>query len=389
MHYLKNISIAGLLLSVFCRCSTDKTTVEDYQSVKIDMSTVIHHKDYHKIFSKIEIVPLQTADSILVGNIREFTMTDDYFVVQDNQAVISVFDKTGNFISNSSENKGQGPEDYAILMGMAYNENTQCVDVLTPYHLISYNLNFQFKGKSDLPTYTGTDRHASLFFDKLFATGENKYMLFPTTISKDAHRIVLYDSKKGEIIKEVSYEEDVISALTQQVQNMNNLNEHHLSFSPFALTYFLYAVDLENFSIKKKYKLDFGNSSVTAKDLKMFKTEREKVDYLAFESKKPLPLRNFFNRKYLVSIIRCSNEYYTFVKQLETDRDYLIKNSHLNEKINIPAFDGLKNDILYSIVTPVELEKYLDTTLLSDKDKLLSENIAEEDNPVVIKYYLK
>lgn len=48
-----------------------------------------------------------------------------------------------------------------------------------------------------------------------------------------------------------------------------------------------------------------------------------------------------------------------------------------------------KKGKLYSIVTPVELEKYLDATLLSDKDKMLSENIVEDDNPVVIKYYLK
>jgi hypothetical protein len=353
------------------------------------MNTVINNDDYHEIFSKIEIVPLQTTDTTLIGVIRQFIMTDDYFIVQDNQAIISVFDKAGNFISNSSECHGQGPEDYSILMGMAYNENTRCVDILTPYNLISYNLNFQFERKAGLPAYAKTDRHSGLFFYELFATGKDKYMLFPTTISKDAHKIVFYDSKEEKIIKEISYEEDVISALTQQVQNISYLDERNLSFSPFALTYFLYTIDLEDFSIEKKYKLDFGNSSVTAKDLERFNNEKEKVDYLAFESKNPLPLRNFFNRKYLVSIIRYSNEYYTFVKQLETDRDYLIKNSHLNEKINIPAFNGLKNDILYSIVTPVELKKYLDTTLLSDKDKLLSENIAEDDNPVVVKYYLQ
>lgn len=389
MYCIKIISIVALLLSVFCQCSTDKTSVEECPSVKIDMNKVINNENYHEIFSKIEIVPLETTDTSLIAGKRRFIMTDDYFIVQDNQPVISVYDKAGNFISNSSKRHGQGPEDYGILMGMAYNEITQRIDILTPYKLMSYNFNFRCEEKADLPTHVGTAQHTSFFFSELFAIEKDKYILLPTPVSKDPYGIILYDSKKGEIIREISYEEDVISGLTQQELNIDYLDEHNLSFSPFALTYFLYTINLENFSIKKKYKLDFGNKAVTANDLKGFKTKKEGVDYLVFESKYPLPLRNFFNQKYIVSIIRySSNEYHTFIKQIETNRDYLIKNKHLNGKTNIPIFNGLKNNILYSIVTPEELKKF-DTTLLSDKDKMLIENIAEDDNPVAIKYYLK
>jgi hypothetical protein len=389
MYCFRNIFIAISLLSVFCKCTADKAEVEEYQSVKIDMNKVISNVNYHELFSKIEIVPLQTSDTSLIGRVQKFIITDDYYVVQDQQMIIFVYDKMGNFISNSSKQRGPGPEEYQIFIGMAYNEYTQCIDVITPYYLMSYNTSFQFERKTKLPTYAATDKHLSFFFEELFAIEKDKYIIvLPTTVSEDPRRVVLYDLKKGEIIKDVSYENDVIHGLNQQDQAMNNFDNQNLSFSPFALTYFLYTINLESFSLKKKYKLDFGNKSVTIKDLKGFQTERESLDYLAFESKAPLPLRNFFSQKYIVSIIRCSNEYYTFIKQIESNRDYLIKNEHSAEQTNIPIFDELKNDILYSILTPDEL-KNLDTTLCSDEDKMLLDNIKEDDNPVVVKYYLK
>jgi hypothetical protein len=383
-YFLSSVLLLSLML-----CSCTKERVDKVPTVSIDISSA-RELESSILFSKIELIPLETTDSSLVSTIRQMIFTDEFIIMSDNKNIISVFDKKGNFISNSKKRYGQGPEDYGILMGMSLNNHINNVEVLTPNYLMSYDIHFNFKAKSKLPVNIKTSpQKGGQYFGGLFALVKDKYMLLPTTVSNDPYRIVVFDAKKNKIVKEISYADQVVAALTQQVQNINYYNDSILSFSPNAFSYFYYTLDLKTLNLKKQFKLDFGIEHVMPKDLMQFKTEREKCDYLAFDSKFPLPLRTFFNDKYIITLIRKESEYFTYIKQIKTSMDFLIKNKLEKGQRQMPFFEGLIDNILYAKINPDELEKFVDPDLLDKQGRMIFENKDMEDNPVIVKYYLK
>lgn len=53
------------------------------------------------LFSKIEIVPLAMREGNFLGNVDRVQVSDNYYVVSDSRQILTVFDKTGKFVSSS------------------------------------------------------------------------------------------------------------------------------------------------------------------------------------------------------------------------------------------------------------------------------------------------
>lgn len=381
------ISCVITVIIVLGSCS--KGTVDEIQIINIDMnSTVV--LDNNKLISKIELIPLQTIDSSLLDNIRQMIFTDRYIIVSDNKSIVSVFDAKGKFISNSKKRYGLGPEEYSILMGFTFNKHNNNIEILTPNFLLSYDVKFNYIGRTELPIEEKvSDRKRGLRYESIFALNNKKYILLPTTVSSDPHSIIFFDANTNEVFKNMSYSDQVIAGLTQQVQNVNYYMDSVLSFSPNAFSYYYYTIDLKSHRLIKEFKLDFGNQSVTPEDLLSYKSEREKCDYLAFNSKYPLPLRTFFNSTKIVSIIRKDNDYYTFIKSATAPTEVLIKNKLNKGENQLPFFEALIENVLYAKISPNELEQYNLSEFLDEQGRLLLKSVKPDDNPLIVKYYLK
>ena len=50
---------------------------------------------------------------------------------------------------------------------------------------------------------------------------------------------------------------------------------------------------------------------------------------------------------------------------------------------------GINNNCLYSAIQPYELEEYVDKNLLHADYQSIVSKINDEDNPIIVKYYLK
>ncbi len=60
------------------------------------------------LFSKIEIVPLAMREGNFLGNVERVQVSDNYYVVSDSRQILTVFDKTGKFVSSSEDKMGNG-----------------------------------------------------------------------------------------------------------------------------------------------------------------------------------------------------------------------------------------------------------------------------------------
>ncbi|MDR1339660.1 MAG: hypothetical protein LBK58_06380, partial [Prevotellaceae bacterium] len=301
--------------------------------------------------------------------------------------VVSIFDENGNFISNSGNKMGGGPHDYYTFMGFSYNHILNGIDILTPYHLINYDLNFNFINKTNLPAWPKTsEKKLSQFFASSYAVNENESIILPATASENPFRIIIYNTEEERIVKEMDYSDDIVAGINAQITNLYPLNDSLICFSPQALSYVHYIIHKKTLSLEKTFKIDFGKQNIKPSDLNKYETDKEKNDYLFLESEAPLPLRTFFNNEYIVSTIKIKNEYYTYLNLRKTNTVYLFNN---RGKHKTPVFDCLNNNILYAAIQPYELKDYVDLSLLDEKSKKIIENTGDDDNPVIVKYYLK
>jgi len=385
----RNILLSNIFfLSILLSSCINNTNEEKVQIVSINTNNVENLKA-KKLFSKIELIPLQTIDTCLIGNIRNVIFTDNYFIISDNNDVISLFDKFGKFISNSAKQKGSGPADYSILFNISFNKFLNCIDLTTPRGLISYDTHFRFVKNTVLPSITKKSKtNPGFFIDKVVAIDQDKYVMLPTQVSENPNRIIFYDSKNKRVIKEISYDDDVIAQLTQQVQNFAFLNDSILAFNPPVFSNYHYLINLKTMTLNKYFKFDLGMQNIKKEDLNKFNSEREKCDFLAFKSKNPLPLRTFFNFKYIITHIRKQNKYLTYFKQFGKTETCLINNKSTSG-MQLPYFDELINNVLYATIQPKDLEKFVNIEIMSDKDRALIKKVKVDDNPVIVKCYLK
>jgi hypothetical protein len=338
-------------------------------------------------YSKIELVPLETIAKSLVSNKRNLIVTEYLYIINDNLDIISIFDEKGNFISNSKNKIGNGPEEYYTFMGVSYNEVSNSIDILTPYCKMNYDINFNFICKTKLPAKPKTSAtKLSQFFEASYALNENECIILPTTVSENPFRMIVYNTKEEKIVKEIDYSNDIIAGINAQIINLFPLNDSLICFSPQAFSYIHYTLNKYTLSLEKSFEFDFGELTVTRSSLSKYKTEREKNDYLLLESKYPLPLRTFFNNEYIVSTVKIKENYYTCLNFRKTNMVYVFNNKG---DYKTPVFDYLCNNVLYAAIQPYEIRDYIDMSLLDDVNKKIIENIREDDNPIIVKYYLK
>jgi hypothetical protein len=194
-------------------------------------------------FSKIELIPLETDEESIIGNERDVIITDQFYIISDHLNIISIFDKKGNFISNSKKKLGAGPEEYHTFMGVSYNSISNSIDIFTPYYLIAYDINFNYLNKVKLPAKPkASEKELSHFFYSSYAINDNESIILPTMVSENPHRIVIYNTKEEKVTKEISYDDDIIAGISSQLINLFPANDSLIYFSPQAFSYVHYTI---------------------------------------------------------------------------------------------------------------------------------------------------
>ena len=112
-----NKIIILLLLMIICACSSNKQKIIDgIEKIPIEVRNA--SSDASVFLEKIEITPLETKDSSLIGKFKKvmYDQTMDIYAIYDKDQVVSTFSGTGKFISNSINRQGQGPEEYSMAV---------------------------------------------------------------------------------------------------------------------------------------------------------------------------------------------------------------------------------------------------------------------------------
>ena len=185
-------------------------------------------------------------------------------------------------------------------------------------------------------------------------------------------------------------------------------NDDNLYFVPRGVNYNFYQIDEKKKELIPIIYLDFGDSEIKEKGLpgvavgKRTGTEKTKTDSERNKLSKEIRQRAQFIREsaFVVPLVKFFNDDYVYIYFAKGKTgfggNYIYnrkkkKGFLLNEGkpfIMQPCF-GIVDNVLMSIADPYYVSRLVDTRLMSPEEISKMERLNEDDNPVILKYYLR
>ena len=133
------------------------------------LSVDLHSSDvsFEDLFSKIEIIPLETSDSCLLVDVEKIVHVDSLLYVFDSRRpALYVFDEKGAFVRQISR-WGDGPGDHLLISDFMVDKNQQTIGLLSPNGYMGiYDLCGKFIRQDVLPAKPNYYAVASLSPDR-------------------------------------------------------------------------------------------------------------------------------------------------------------------------------------------------------------------------------
>ena len=211
---------------------------------------------YSDLFSRVEIVPLDTVADFLVADIRQFRYALNRFFVLSGDELL-VFDRRGKGMARI-DRRGQGREEYLSIRGFDVSEEDSTVCLLTfPPKLMYFSLDGTFVRECVMESRGFEmallpDRSVAVYADNVKRGDTEKPALLDTYRAEDLRRksfVQGYSHWEGKLIP--SYQQKRV--FTHLPDDKGILFSHPLSNRIYSLT----SAD----TVETKYTLDFGKDN--------------------------------------------------------------------------------------------------------------------------------
>jgi hypothetical protein len=327
-------------------------------------------------FQSIELIPLETRNESLIGQIRKILYYNDRYYTQDRQQhIVHVFDKNGKFLFKIDK-RGQGPGEYPFLDDIYINPYTGRLELLCAMGFIyDYDLDGNF-----LEMYRVTDSHLRAVHG-MIALSEDITVFYAAF---EPHKVVYYDMHKKKIIHEEFEEERKLGSFTRDCFYRYN-NQYHF-FAPFNNRVFTVGRD----HLEEAYTFDFG--PYNRKGIVLSQAARQNNPPLFIdEVNAHYPCKIFTlgqNHKYVISQIAFKGVVGNLIYDKSVQKCSYIPT--FLESVRLPS-DMVTDEYVLGYCNPGELEEYLTEDMLDESNrKLYNELIhAAESNPIIIKYQFR
>ena len=388
-----------VLMLIFCACSSEHSKMAvDIERIPVEVHKVT--SDASLFIEKIEIVPLETTDSSLISGYKKtiYDKNMDIYAIYGKKQVVQTFSGKGEFIGSSRKMKGEGPQEYHMAVDIKFNPYLKGIDLLSPYGMIyTYSPTFELIAKRTIKT--------EFYFDALMALSADDYVFTVPSIWTDQE--VTFANLKTQQVEVANYSGTISSDNTMDRECFYK-NDDNLYFVPRGVNYNFYQIDEKKKELIPIIYLDFGDSEIKEKGLpgvavgKRTGTEKTKTDSERNKLSKEIRQRAQFIREsaFVVPLVKFFNDDYVYIYFAKGKTgfggNYIYnrkkkKGFLLNEGkpfIMQPCF-GIVDNVLMSIADPYYVSRLVDTRLMSPEEISKMERLNEDDNPVILKYYLR
>ncbi len=166
----RNFFMVTLLAMVITSCSDKKQEVpQNVVPIVVDWDNITEKFDYSPLVEDSAlVVPLETRDDCLIGNIfRLVYQNHKIYVADDLGKAVYVFDETGHLLSKLRA-VGNGPKEYLAIEGFAVHNSQLLIYDKMKRKILFYKEDGQFLYEKDASKVWGTD---------LFCQGDSIYLV--------------------------------------------------------------------------------------------------------------------------------------------------------------------------------------------------------------------
>ena len=350
-------------------------------------------EDINSFLEKIEIVPLETNDSILfdIPSSIFYDKKSDIYVVMSDMDVFT-FTGDGKSIGNSVKKRGQGPDEYTMVVDMKFNHFLHGIDLLNPYGIIyTYSPTFELLARRTF--------NPEFPLSYIMPLDSSHYVFKYASLWVD-QEIGFVNLETGNIN---------LANYDGMISGGNGLEHPHfhkidngLYFIPQGIDYYIYQIDTLKKKVSPVMYLDFGKAEIKESELPgrasgkrvdndkarmdVAKAYSERHNFLRKSEQHVIPMQKLFNKDYVYIFIKKGKEMWHYIYNRLKGEGYLIKNEVPMRMY--PCF-GMDNNVLLACCLPTELPSVIDRRFMTQQQIEIMESLKDDDNSVIVKYYLK
>ena len=133
---MKKTIFIGVLALALGACS--KQVKENSNVIQVDIENV-QPMNLADFVESIQLVPLETTDKSLIKRIERMVIRDGKVYIQNDVQDVLVFDENGKFLLSTAQRRGQGPEDYFMIMSMDVT-NDGLISIYEGFRIREYDM---------------------------------------------------------------------------------------------------------------------------------------------------------------------------------------------------------------------------------------------------------
>ena len=376
-------TLIALCVVLICACNGTKSDENNMNVIEIDLNQA-KQISFTEWFDSVQIMPLETNSQSLIGNIDKVIFNGDLIYLLDGKFQnVLIFDNCGKFIKNTSHLRGQGPNEYISMTDIGIDEKGDLL-ILDPYSykVRGYNANLEPASERDIPKDLLPIGEFKPISNDLYIFNNNNY--------NDDELFNVFSIKENKVIKKIC-----------SIENGGDAKKMIITRN----TCFYRIDDIACFIPGFPHNQVYYYDSVKVEFLPRMEF---KIKQNEFSSNK---LRKNQDDSYYVDILK-SGDYAFIIDIKETDRYYFLsirygketyisrydKETGENQVIERPFLEGhillsqmlIKDNAFYMFVDASTISHEIRYSKnLSEKYKVNIENISEDDNPYIIKYFIK
>ena len=359
--------------------------VREDKCIQVELPSKLPHSDLDTIFSSYKLIPLETSEEFLIGNIDRIIKCPGCYCIQDREnANVFIFEENGKFRCKLG-NKGHARNEHLDAWSIAYDEKNEQIVMLdlTGRRLLSYDLMGNLK------------KVASLFFlyhdmailgdDILCLTG-SAYNRFSDII--DLSRLVLAD-KMGKPIRRGF-------PITEMIRDRFTYGDKMTQYKDKA--YFTDLIADTVWEVSGKEMAPILNMTVNGSQ-RFSKDEKENItskSYKIHTAKMPFAMSINVSPKYIalpVAIPRAGGQIALMLISRKSNRQKIVgistNQTRLDSYLPITGPDGFADDsTLIHTFSPNFLQMGASNTPIKDhlskEERELLKKLNPNDNPVLL-----
>ena len=133
---MKKTILIGALALAFGACSEQPKENSNVIQVDIENAKPMNLADF---VESIQLVPLETTHKSLIKRIERMVIQDGKIYIQNDLQDVLVFDENGKFLLSTAQKRGQGPEDYFMMMSMDVT-NDGLISIYEGFRIREYDM---------------------------------------------------------------------------------------------------------------------------------------------------------------------------------------------------------------------------------------------------------